>query len=66
MEQKIWICGTVVVQTAMFMPYAQATQNTEQHIKNHKTQTKFSSYKVYLKQTSRDHTKPMESQHNHG
>ena len=43
-----------------------STQNTEQHIKNHKTQTKISNYKVSLKQTSQDDTKPMESQYKHG
>ena len=43
-----------------------STQNTEQHIKNDKTQTKISSYKVSLKQTSMDDTKPMESQCKHG
>ena len=43
-----------------------STQNTEQHIKNHKTQTKISSYKVSLKQTSWDDIKPMESQYKHG
>ena len=51
-----------------------SAQNTEQHSKKHKTQTKIkppsttkgSSYRVSLKQTSRDDTKPMESQYKHG
>ena len=54
-----WKTNTVKTQTLF------STQNTKQHIKNHKTQTKISSYKVSLKQTSRDDTKPMESQYKH-